>query len=434
MAVQNNGDNGVQLARDSQFLIDSFLPPTVSQPSKLYRLPLPLCLPQIATGSPFARGYNPILHQAVDLPMEEFIAFLDGLNLAIVASPSLRVVSLAGKVLGLIPHHWAMIASTAIDVGAQAGMRILSKTLTDRYLRAANLRVFRPRGLAARICTTDAMMLLLGMDPNASTSSLSTLVSPQPVSRTSTSRGVTQVKVDYTMAGIQRRLSMLGNAALPVSFDVPPPAKSKGAMDTMQAWGVKFDEMAAARQERKRIRQQEKRARKLDKRAGKQERREEKDASKYERKAEKQMEKKEKRAEKHDKKAEKHPEKADKRAEKDQRKADKRERKDEKHVLKDERRAEKWEDKEERRTEKRAEKEEKRERRARNAVLWLVIVDAARDREIMGISEADNERDVEVVTEQAWRQEVDHELSEDEELEYADEKAVPGAYGAHKFP
>ena len=52
----------------------------------------------------------------------------------------------------------------------------------------------------------------------------------------------------------------------------------------------------------------------------------------------------------------------------------------------------------------------------------------------MGISEADNERDVEVVTEQAWRQEVDQELSEEEELEYADEKAVPGAYSAHKFP
>ena len=42
----------------------------------------------------------------------------------------------------------------------------------------------------------------------------------------------------------------------------------------------------------------------------------------------------------------------------------------------------------------------------------------------MGISEADNEKDVEVVTEQAWRQEVDHELSEDEELEYAERLAT----------
>ena len=55
-----------------------------------------------------------------------------------------------------------MIASMAIQAGAQAGMRALSKTLTDRYMRAANLRIFRPRGLAARICTTAAAMQLLG--------------------------------------------------------------------------------------------------------------------------------------------------------------------------------------------------------------------------------------------------------------------------------
>ncbi|TRM61455.1 hypothetical protein BD626DRAFT_501082, partial [Schizophyllum amplum] len=37
--------------------------------------------------APFARGYSPALDEAVGLPMEEFVSFVDGLNLAIVASP-----------------------------------------------------------------------------------------------------------------------------------------------------------------------------------------------------------------------------------------------------------------------------------------------------------------------------------------------------------
>jgi hypothetical protein len=96
--------SGIQLTRDADYLIQSFLPQRESQPrSHLSDLPLPYCTPQISTGfdAPFARGYSTAL-ETVDISQEELLAFIDGLNLAMTASPPLRVVNLAGMVLGLV--------------------------------------------------------------------------------------------------------------------------------------------------------------------------------------------------------------------------------------------------------------------------------------------------------------------------------------------
>ena len=49
----------------------------------------------------------------------------------------------------LSPYHWAMIAGAAIQASAQTAARVISKTLTDRYLKHANSTYFEPRGLKA---------------------------------------------------------------------------------------------------------------------------------------------------------------------------------------------------------------------------------------------------------------------------------------------
>lgn len=87
------------------------------------RLPLPICLPQVTRGydSPFARGWHPQLATS-GIEQEDWLRFLDSLNIAMVseietgiivcyiiqdivqtASPPLRVVDLAGLVIGFIP-------------------------------------------------------------------------------------------------------------------------------------------------------------------------------------------------------------------------------------------------------------------------------------------------------------------------------------------
>ncbi|KAJ7677449.1 hypothetical protein B0H17DRAFT_910238, partial [Mycena rosella] len=264
--------------RDADYLIQSFLPMPEPEPAPPpYHpsgLPMPFCTPQIAVSfdSPFARGYSPELQTSAGIPQEQLLAFIDGLNLAMTASPPLRVVNLAGAVIGFIPYHWAMIAGTVMQTAAQTGMHILSKTLSDRYLRAANLRLFKPKGLSVRLCTTAAMQHLVMRKGNGTGPStldkigrgVGTVLLHAPIpftSRIVRSIAEKPPKVHASISGVgdgkkmplatQRRLATLHGYALPLQLDVPPPAKAQGVMDTMGSWGVSFDAWRTGRTQNK---------------------------------------------------------------------------------------------------------------------------------------------------------------------------------------
>jgi hypothetical protein len=68
---------------DAELVFGTPAPPPPE--SARQQLQLPICLPQITSGydSPFARAYNPQL-QASGIEQEEFLNFLDGLNIAMV--------------------------------------------------------------------------------------------------------------------------------------------------------------------------------------------------------------------------------------------------------------------------------------------------------------------------------------------------------------
>ncbi|KAJ7021599.1 hypothetical protein C8F04DRAFT_1140307 [Mycena alexandri] len=233
--------SGVQFTRDADFLIQSFLPSSPVSHQGLSGIPLPFCAPQIADSfdAPFARGYNAALHDSVGLSQDQLLAFIDGLNLAMTSSPPLRVVNFAGMVIGFV-------------YAPKTGMHILSKTLTDRYLRAANVRLFKPRGLAVRLCTTAAMQHLVMRTGNGA----------GPSTMTKIGRGVgTPPKVHASISDVgdgrkmplatQRRLASLEGYALHLQLDVPPPAKAQGVMDTMGSWGVAFDQWRDGRKQDK---------------------------------------------------------------------------------------------------------------------------------------------------------------------------------------
>jgi hypothetical protein len=73
------------------------------------------------------------------------------------------VVGLAGTIVGFVPNHWAQLAGTIITVGATAGNKVITKSLTDRLLQTSNEDYFKPRGLVVRICTTGALRQLVGI-------------------------------------------------------------------------------------------------------------------------------------------------------------------------------------------------------------------------------------------------------------------------------
>ncbi len=54
-----------------------------------------------------------------------------------------------------------MLAGALMQTGARVGMHVMSKTLSDRYLRAANERIFAPLGLRVRLCKTPALRKLV---------------------------------------------------------------------------------------------------------------------------------------------------------------------------------------------------------------------------------------------------------------------------------
>ncbi|KAL1762459.1 hypothetical protein FB107DRAFT_198866 [Schizophyllum commune] len=296
--------------------------------------------------------------------MEDFLSFIDGLNLAIVDSPPLRVVDLVGNILGFIPLDWAVIASIVLPIGAQLGMFALSKSLTDRYLGAANDRIFRPRGLVARICTTAATQRLLGLSNvpeeeggwkgalNSVGREVGKLVLKTEPSMPDGNLDAGASEEDKTKRRIMRRLEALEGAALPVSLNVPPPAKVEGFANKMQAHGVKFDEGVAKDKEKRRAARLETLA-EVEAKLAELEAKDSSKAGFFDRLAAKRI-------------------------------------KDRRELL-----------------QRRIANAQLREKWETDEVLWLVIVDAAKDKEIFGIDEAENEADVAVMSEDAWRREIE---------------------------
>ncbi|KAJ7021593.1 hypothetical protein C8F04DRAFT_1049641 [Mycena alexandri] len=397
-----------EINHDADFLIQSFLPSSPVSHQGPSGIPLPFCSPQIADSfdAPFARGYNTALHDSVGISQDQLLAFIDGLNLAMTSSPPLRVVNLAGMVIGFIPYHWAMIAGTAIQTVAGTGAHILSKTLTDRYLRAANSRLFKPKGLSARLCTPAAMQQLVmrtgsGAGPSTMTKigrGVGTLFLHAGLPLSS---GVVRAIADKPQKvhasisdvgdgqkmplAVQRRLASLEGYALPLQLDVPPPAKAQGIMDAMGSYHAEREARIIGRREQKAERKELRRRQKAERKELRHEGSPERKALRRRQKAER--------------KELGHEESPERRERKNAHKAAKRARKQEKKL----------------------------ERRVANADLiehwqsekglWLVIMNAELDGEIEGFERAGSLVNEEYVDPQTWQEEI---LREKEMLEEED--------------
>ncbi|KAJ6518804.1 hypothetical protein C8R45DRAFT_807032 [Mycena sanguinolenta] len=377
-----------QLAHDADLLIEPFLPSSDTPHGPSAGIPQPFCLPQIADsfGSPFVRGYNPMLESCVGISQDQLLSFIDGLNLAMTASPPLRVVDLAGLVIGFIPHNWAQIGGGLLRIGAGGGTRILNKSVTDRYLRTANLRLFKPKGLVVRICTSAAMRhLVLGSGSDVGSSTMKklgrgvgTLLLHAPIPYTS--RIVRAIadkppKVQASIGGggdrytvplsTQRRLAALEGHALPVDFDVPSPAKAEGLKDKMGSWGIALDSRATNKRETK----VELRRQRLVRR---------KDVKKAMRRAQKR---------------ERRAQKAQKRAQKGKRE-------------RGPKLIESLIGPKETKLERKVADADLLEHWASDKVLWFVVMNAEMDREIEGIERAEDMSNEEHIDERTWREEM----------------------------
>ncbi|ORY17944.1 hypothetical protein BCR34DRAFT_554544 [Clohesyomyces aquaticus] len=101
-------------------------------------------------GSPFLRAYPPSL-SAFDIPPPTFLQFLDDLNRAIVVSPPLSVLGLAGELVGMVPLATAQIVGNSVSAAAKLGAHGISKGRCEMFIKESNQKLFAPRGLRVDI-------------------------------------------------------------------------------------------------------------------------------------------------------------------------------------------------------------------------------------------------------------------------------------------
>ncbi len=235
----------VEAERDANALIHSYIDENLAIVRR-GKIAQPVCLPQIERGfdMPFARGYAPALEE-VGISQDVFLDFLDGLNTALIASPPLQVVDFAGLVISFVyvharqslsqptnstsrPHEIFFFIGASIRVSAQIGMRVLSKTLTDRYMRAANERIFVPAGLRVRICKAPAMRALAKVpwvdEPRPSRMKRLAETMSKVYLWKAPSLPPVQNRVDPRISDpLVRRMMPYEGYVLPMTSDVPPP-------------------------------------------------------------------------------------------------------------------------------------------------------------------------------------------------------------------
>ncbi|KAF2162453.1 hypothetical protein M409DRAFT_37413 [Zasmidium cellare ATCC 36951] len=180
------------------------------------RLRQPVAIPQVipGLGQPYARAYSHELKEH-GVSMEDFVKFIDNLNVVSAGSPPLQIVDLAGGVVGMIPFAHAQLISFGIQTVAKVGVAAVSKTRGSMFLSKSNTAFFNPRGLKVELVTTEALRYKLRIPPDASA----------PADDIHSN----------DMGLIERRMAMLKGYAAPVTFDVPPPDQQTNILNNMSA-------------------------------------------------------------------------------------------------------------------------------------------------------------------------------------------------------
>jgi hypothetical protein len=177
-------------------------------------------------GSPFLRAY-PIELEAFDISPPDFLSFLDELNSLMVVSPPLRVLGLAGDVVGLVPSATAQIVGGAVSAAATLTTYGMSKGRSELFIRESNQKLFGPRGLKVNIVKLEVV---------ARVASIPILGADGKVAKGTPLLGPIQ-GLGSDLSGQQRRLMALAPWTSPLElFPSEHEAVPKNMIDSMHAY------------------------------------------------------------------------------------------------------------------------------------------------------------------------------------------------------
>lgn len=204
--------------------------------------------------SPFVRVRIPELEQQTPLSPSELIAFIDGLNEAFLGNPALQATNAVGSIIGLVPLGTAQMIGAGLNVGAGVATAGVSITRTKSYMKIANERIFKPKGLHVQISKTDKMLSQIGM-PNDGA-----VFARHP------SRGIMNAQTPDDNP-IAQRMTVLGDRVMRLSFE------NVDAPVSPDNWMKKVGSFTAQRAEQRQLRKLGKKQAKLDRKSSKSDRR-----------------------------------------------------------------------------------------------------------------------------------------------------------------
>ena len=137
----------------------------VTENADLPLLPKPVVMPRLDQGSsvPFARAWPPELADHA-ITQEDFVAFIDNLNIAISPNVAIQVLAVIGAIAGLVPYDVAEGVGGALEAIATLGAIAVNYKRTKDYLALTNEKYFHPRKLHVKIVNTKRLKTLLKLD------------------------------------------------------------------------------------------------------------------------------------------------------------------------------------------------------------------------------------------------------------------------------
>ncbi|KAJ6006409.1 hypothetical protein N7451_004353 [Penicillium sp. IBT 35674x] len=260
-----NGQYQQYQQRYQDFPYQQYIPPAYSQQSQyhpqpqpaLQRPPIqglkPCVIPQITKVfggsylSPFVRVRVPELEQQTPLSPSELTVFIDGLNEAFLGNPALQATNAVGSIIGLVPLGTAQMVGAGLNAGAGLATAGVSIARTKSYMKAANERIFKPKGLHVQISKTDKMLSQIGM-PNDGA-----------VFARRQYRGIMDAQTPDENPIVQR-MTVLGDRIMRLSFE------NVDAPVSPDNWMKKVGSFAAQRAEQKQLRKLGKKQARMERR------------------------------------------------------------------------------------------------------------------------------------------------------------------------
>ncbi|KAI0449473.1 hypothetical protein F5B21DRAFT_494226 [Xylaria acuta] len=227
LAPAPSRDSGLRVTESRILDLATASFPPVPEDAEFSPLPKPVLIPRLYPGGaiPFARAWAPELADHA-VAKEDFVAFIDNLNIIITPHVAFRVLEVTGFAVGLVPYDVAEGVGGAIEAIAIVAAAALNYKRTKDYIALMNEKYFHPRQLHVKVIGTKRLKKLFGLEKK----------DPCLVA-------LTEATLELTCQ--ERCLQYLSQYICELSFDVPAPSPATTTLAKIATWEIKHKVLKA---------------------------------------------------------------------------------------------------------------------------------------------------------------------------------------------